>query len=181
MRVLIAVVVCWGIGCASTSSNVPSSDFRSTDVALFDDAIDLVDAPVIVEGQWTGGFERRVSRADLIAAVHVGSLSSDLVKRRSAYRLNVKVGERLKGSSSHEIVLRVRDDDPGYESIRVNEDRLLSHPWIAFVKWEADSKSPELIAHWHLSPDSPAVRDKVDFLLRHPTTGPSIQHDVADP
>jgi hypothetical protein len=58
---------------------------------LFDNAVDLVEAPVIVEGEWSGAFERRVGRADLIAVVRVESLSSDLVKRRSAYRLTVTV------------------------------------------------------------------------------------------
>jgi len=181
VRALIAVVACCGIGCASTSINVPSTDFRSTDVALFDDAMDLVDTPVIVEGQWSGAFERRVGRSDLIAVVHVDSLSSDLVKRRSAYRLNVRVAERLKGSSSNEIALRVRDDESGYQSIRVNEDRLLSHPWVAFVKWERGSKSAEPIAHWHLSPDSAAVRDKVDFLLRNPEAASGTAHDLSEP
>jgi len=179
--VLIAAIACWGVGCAGASSNVPTTDFQPSDVSLFDNAVDLVDAPVIVEGQWSGAFERRVGRADLIAAVQVDSLSSDLVKRRSAYRLTVKVRDRLKGSSSTEIVLRVRDDQIGYQSVRVNEDRLLHSPFVAFIKWEAVTGSPELIAHWHLSPDSAAVRDKIEFFLRQPVRDSHTEVEVVEP
>jgi len=181
VRVLIAAIACWGIGCAGASRSAPATEFRPADVALFDNAVDLVDAPVIVEGAWSGGFERRVGRADLIAVVRVASLSSDLVKRRSTYRLTASVRERLKGSSANEIVLRVHDDDPGYQSVRVNEERLLREPFIAFVKWEGDPKSPDLIAHWHLSPDSAAVRDKIGFFLRHPVKDSKGETEVGKP
>ena len=181
MRALVLAIACWGVGCAGGSSNAPASEFQSSDVSLFDNSVDLVEAPVIVEGEWSGAFERRVGRADLIAVVAVESLSSDLVKRRSAYRLTVRVEERLKGSSSGGIVLRVRDDEPGYHSVRVNEDWLLHHPSVAFIKWETDPGSPELLAHWHLSPDSDAVRDKIEFLLRQPAKDPHTEVEVLEP
>ena len=181
VRALFVAIACWGAGCAGASSNVPATDYRSSDASLFDNAVDLVEAPVIVEGEWSGAFERRVGRADLIAVVRVESLSSDLVKRRSAYRLTVTVEERLKGGSSTEIVLRVRDDEPGYPTVRVNEDWLLHHPSVAFIKWESDPGSPELIAHWHLSPGSDAVRDKIEFLLRQPAKDPHTEVEVLEP
>jgi len=181
VRVLIAAIACWGIGCAGTSSNAPATEFLPSDAALFDNAVDLVEAPVIVEGEWSGAFEQRVGRADLIAVVRIDSLSSDLVKRRSAYRLTVRVKDRLKGTSSKDIVLRVGDDEPGYPTVRVNEDRLLHNPFVAFVKWEAASDSSKLIAHWHLSPDSDAVREKIDFFLRHPVRDSHTEVEVVKP
>jgi hypothetical protein len=179
--VLIAAIACWGFGCAGASSNAPRGDFRPSDVVLFDNAVDLVEAPVIVEGEWSGAFERRVGRADLIAVVRVASLSSDLVRRRSAYRLTVMVQDWLKGSSVKELVLRVADEEPGYQTVRVNEDRLLHDPFVAFIKWEADPESSEPTAHWHLSPDSGAVRDKIDFLLRRPTRDTRTEVEVVEP
>ena len=181
VRALIVAIACWGVGCAGTSSNTATTDFQSSDDSLFDNAVDLVEAPVIVEGEWSGAFERRVGRADLIAVAHVESLSSDLVKRRSAYRLTVRVEERIKGSSSKELVLRVRDDEPGYQSVRVNEDWILHNSSIAFIKWESRPESPELTAHWHLSPDSAAVRDKIEFLLRQPAKDPHTDVEVLEP
>lgn len=171
MRVLIAVIACWGIGCAAVASNTPATGFRPSDVDLFDNAVDLVEVPVIVEGDWSGAFERRVRRADLVAVVKIDSLSNDFVSRRSAYRLIVKVKKRLKGSSTKELVLRVSDEEPGYETVQVNEDRLLHKPFVAFIKWEVVPGSPDLIAHWHLSPDSDEVREKVDFSLRQSAPG----------
>lgn len=180
MRVLIAAIACWGIGCAAAALNVPATDFRTADALLFDNSVDLVASPVIVEGE-SGAFERRVVRADLVVAIRVQSLHSEFVKRRSAYRLTVKVKDRLKGASSKELELRVADDEPGYRSVEVNEDRLLGDSFIAFVKWEADPTSSEPIAHWHLSPDSEAVRDKVDYVLRRPAPDPHTEVEVVEP
>ena len=181
VRVLIAAIACWGVGCAGASSNVPTTDFQASDASLFDNAVDLVEDPVIVEGEWSGAFERRVGRADLIVVVRVESLSSDLVKRRSAYRLAVRVEDWLKGRSSKEILLRVRDDQPGYQSVRVNEDRILHNPFVAFIKWEAAPEPPELTPHWHLSPDSGAVRDKIQFFLRRPVRDSHTEVEVVEP
>lgn len=181
VRVLIAAIACWGIGCAGAASNAPVTDFRASDVELFDNSVDLVAAPVIVEGEWGGAFERRVGRADVIAAIRVQSLSSEFVKRRSAYRLNAKVKDRLKGESTKELVLRVSDDQAGHRSVQANEDRLLHDSFIAFIKWEADPDSPEPIAHWHLSPDSGAVRDKIEYVLRRPPPDPHTEVEVVEP
>jgi len=181
VRALIVAIACWGVGCAGASPHAPTTEFLPSDAWLFDNAVDIVEAPVIVEGEWSGTFERRVGRADLIAGVRVDSLSSDLVQRRSAYRITVRVEDRLKGSSSEEIVLRVQDDEPGYRSVRANEEWLLHRPSVAFIKWKTDSGSPEPIARWHLSPDSPAVRDKIDFLLRQPAKDPHTEVEVLEP
>jgi len=180
MRVLIAAIACWGIGCAGAASNVQATDFRGSDVALFDNSVDLVAAPVIVEGEW-GAFERRVVRADLVASIRVQSLHSELIRHRSAYRLTVKVKDRLKGESTRELELRVTDEEPGHRSVEMNEDRLLSDSFIAFVKWEADPESSGLVAHWHLSPDSEAVRDKIGYVLRRPAPDPHTEVEVVGP
>ena len=182
VRALIAAAVaCWGIGCAGPAANVPSTEFRASDLELFDNAVDTVDSPVIVEGEWSGAFERRVGRADLIAVVEVDSLASDLVKRRSAYRITLKVEQRLKGSSSEELVFRVTDEEPGYETVRAHEDRLLHDPFIAFVKWEAQGKSNDPLPRWHLSPDSEAVRSKIEYVLREPAKDPHTEVEVVPP
>ena len=167
MRNLTAALACLGIACAGAAANTVVTDYRVSDAELFDNSVDLIAAPVIVEGEWSGVFERRVHRADLIAEVRTQSLSSELIKRRSAYRLDVKVKDRLKGSSARELALRVSDEERGYRTVQVNEDRLLEESFIAFIKWESDPTSPDLIAHWHLSPDSDAVREKVKYWLRH--------------
>lgn len=171
MRVLIAAVACWGLGCAGTTSNVSVTEFRASDATLFDGAVDLVADPVIVEGA-QGTLERRVSRSDVVASIRVQALHSELVKRRSAYRLTARVKERLKGESAKELELRVADEEPGYRSIQRNEDRLLRESFIAFVKWEAVQGASAPVARWHLSPDSTGVRDKIEYVLRRPASDP---------
>ena len=180
VRVLIAAIACWGIGCAGAASNVPLTDFRASDVSLFDNSVDLVAAPVIVEGA-SGAFERRVARADLVASIRVLSLHAELIKHRSAYRLTAKVKDQLKGASTKELELRVTDEERGYRSVEVNEDRLLHDSFIAFVKWESDPASSGLIAHWHLSPDTEAVRRKIDYVLRRPAPDPHTEVEVVEP
>ena len=39
----------------------------------------------------------------------------------------------------------------------------------------------ELIVHWHLSPDSDAVRDKINYVLRRPATDPHTEVEVVEP
>jgi hypothetical protein len=167
MRMVVLVIALCAVQCGGASSNAPQTGFRASDAALFDEAVDLIEAPLVIEGA-KGAFERRVARADLIAVIRLESLSSDLIRRRSAYRLAVRVEERLKGSSARELVLRVEDDKPGYRTVRANEDRLLRDPFIAFVKWERDSGSSEPVSHWHLSPASAATREQVRLVLRKP-------------
>ena len=79
------------------------------------------------------------------------------------------------------MIQKVSDDEPGYRSVEANEDLLLHSPMVAFVKWEAVPGGEELLPHWHLSPDSPAVRDKVEFLLREPVKDPHTEVEVVPP
>lgn len=181
MRILVTGVVCALLGCAKGSSAVPTVEFAAEDELLFDNSIDLVDKPAIVESEWRGGFERRVTRADIIAGVKIESLSSDEDRRGSSYRLTAKVIDRLKGRSSRELVLRVQDDEPGFQSVRINEDRLLRDPFVAFIKWQSHPESDQPVARWHLSPDSPEVRDKVVFFLNPPSRENQTQVEVLEP
>lgn len=170
----LAIIACLAIGCAGRQPNAPPSEFKASDAALFDDAVDLVESPAVVDDAWAT-FARRVERADLIAVIRVESLSSDLVRRRSAYRLAVRIEERLKGGHVGDLILRVEDQQPGYRTVQANEERLLRDPFIAFVKWETDTGSSEApIGHWHLSPASQEARQQVERLLREPVrNGPS--------
>jgi hypothetical protein len=180
VRAMIAVVASLGLGCAGGASNTPTTPFRASDAELFDNAVDLVATPAVIEGAWSGAFERRVTRADVVAAVRTQSLSEELVRRRGAYRIEMEVSEWLKGSSSRELVLRVSDEEAGYRSVQVNEDRLLHDSFVAFVKWEK-RRGGEPEAHWHLSPDSPGVREKVDHVLQRRPHGPQTEDQAVAP
>lgn len=172
MRGSITALALWVMGCAGASSNVTATELLASDELLFDHAVDFVEDPVVIRDEWGGTFERRVARSDLIAVVRISSLSADTLPRRAAYRLTAKVKSTLKGSAPREVVLRVDDDQAGYQSVRVHEDRLLQDSFVAFVKWGSGPESEGPIAHWHLSPDSETVRENVDFFLRQPPPPP---------
>ena len=172
-----------GVGCAGATSNVspPATAYRPSDAPLFDHSVDFVERPAIVEGEWRGTFEKRVARADLIAAVRVQSLVAEIVQRRAALRITVRVQERFTGASDEEIELRVADDQPSYVTVEDNEKRILRRPWVAFIKWEDTEGRDGPVPHWHLSPDTPEVRAKVDHLLAAPPSDPNTQVEVIEP
>ncbi len=172
MRNSIAVLALCALGCAGATPNVPLTELPPSDAPYFDHAVDLVEDPVLVEGEGGGVFQQRVRRSDFVAVVRITSLSADALPRREAYRLTAKVKNRLKGDSPRELALKVDDDQRGYETVRVNEDRLLDGSFVAFVKWGLDPDSSDPVAHWHLSPNSDQVREKVDFVLRQPHSEP---------
>jgi len=176
----IALVVCGGIGCAASTANGPTTAYRASDAPLFDHSVDFVETPVIVEGEWRGEFEQRVVRADLIAAVRVQSSVAEIVQRHSAFRITVRVYDRFKGQSSKEIELRVDDEQPSYATVEDYEQRILRDPWIAFIKWEASNAGDGPVPHWHLSPDTPEVRAKIDYLLSTPPPDPNTQVEVIE-
>lgn len=181
MRVLVACVVCASLGCGGASTTAPTTDFAPEDDLLFDNSIDFVDRPAIVESEWRGQFERRVTRANIIAVVMIQSLSSVQDRQGAGYRLTAKVTELLKGASDREIVLRTHDGEPGFRRVQVNENRLLRDPFVAFIRWENDPEFEELVPRWHLSPDSPGVRDKVTFFLSPPPGDDRTQVEVLAP
>ena len=177
-RALLALLV----GCGGGASSTRATEFLPTDDVLFDEGMDLVDDPVIIEGEWIGHFEQRVDRADLIVEVQIESLSSDVdLDRRASYRLNARVRDQIKGKRSDALLLRVSDRQRGYDSIRANEDRLLRDPFVAFVKWQADEITGKVEPRWHLSPASQGVKKKIAQLMRPPVGESHTEVEVIRP
>ena len=156
------------IGCARGGSESSTVDLTPEDESAFDNGVDFVERPAIVESEWRGAFERRVTGSDAIAVIEVEALNWDEDFRGGGYRITGKVTDRVKGSVGREIVLRVRDGERGYRSVQAYEDRLLGSSFVVFVKWMRDPDSGSAVPRWHLSPDSPHVRDKVTFFLQVP-------------
>lgn len=159
---------------------MPRTAFLPSDALLFDHSVDFVENPVIVEG-WRGEFARRVDRADLVAAVRVMSSVAEVVKRSSALRITVRVDERFKGDSGRDIELRVGDDQPSYSTVEDSERRILRDPWVVFIKWETVDGLPNPVPRWHLSPDTPEVRAKINYLLSAPPPDPNTEVEVIEP
>ena len=174
-------VLCLLVGCAGGSSNAGHVEFMPEDEWTFDNAVDLIDKPAIVESEWQGQFERRVTRADFIGVVRVDSISVDEDREGAGYRLTAKVIDTWEGRAPRELVLRVHDDEPGFRTVSLYENRLLGSRFVAFVKWQPDPDSNEEIPRWHLSPDSPGVRDKVRFFSTPPPNDARTEVEVVAP
>lgn len=179
---------CWSLGvlglllaCGGSSGAGPGVEFVPEDSLTFDDSVDMIDKPVIVESEWQGQFEKRVTRADFIGTVRVDAISLDADRRGSGYRLNVRVTDTLRGRAPREMVLRVNDQQPGFQSVSMYEDRLLGGSFVAFVKWQEDAESRQSIPRWHLSPNSPAVQDKVRFFSNPPPPDGRTEVEVVAP
>ncbi|MEM9731195.1 MAG: hypothetical protein AAF997_21655 [Myxococcota bacterium] len=181
MRRLWLGVLTMAAACGGGSASTHGVEFTPADVVTFDNAVDMIDKPVIVESEWQGQFEKRVARADFIGRVRVDAITLDEDLRGSGYRLNVKVTETMQGRAPRELVLRVNDQEPGFQSVAIHEDRLLGGSFVAFVKWQKDPSSKEEVPRWHLSPNTPAVQDKVRFFLNPPPSDGRTEVEVVAP
>lgn len=153
------------IGCASapvTAPARPTSPFTDTDLALFDDGVDLVADPDALAGQWGDDWNLemrdRVARSDLIALVKVRTFRSDTdPEQRTTHRLQVGVERALKGvPPDEELDLATADSAAGYPTIDSHKTRLLNMQLLLLAKWVATS-SGAVGSHFHLV----AASDKI--------------------
>lgn len=144
-----------------------TSPFTPDLAPIFENGIDLVRDPRVLEGQWLETWEddldRRVGHADVIALVTVQTLRTDVdLEQRRTYRLIAKVDRALMGEGvGTDITLIVREGEDGFGTVETNERRLLDTQYIAFVKWARDESDGAIRARWHLSPASDAIATRV--------------------
>lgn len=171
LSLLAPVLVIAACGGPQETVAVVSSPFTSEHEAIFEDGIDLVRDPRVLEGQWLSSWEdelaRRVGFADVVALVTIQTLRTDLdLERRRTYRLithvdRVYLGERV----GEEIVLTVREGEGGFGTVETNEGQLLDRQYIVFLKWAEDAEGV-VRARWHLSPATDQVATRVRSALQ---------------
>lgn len=180
--VLIASLLVWAAGCATTGTrNVmsPSSPFTDDDGALFDDGVDMVGYPAGLSGRWAddwiSGLRNRTERSDLIAELTVTTVRTDTSpEQRVTHWLVADVGDDLKGTYEGELGLASSSDELGFESVdRARTGLLEKQPLILFAKWVKDDAGT-VRARWHLvragEDIAKAVRAQIDR-----TRGPQRQ------
>ncbi len=164
----IAVASCGGP--QETVATV-TSPFTSEHQAVFEDGIDLVRDPRVLEGQWLSSWEeelsRRVALADVVALVTIRTLRTDVdLERRRTYRLITHVDRVYLGQQvGEEIVLTVREGQGGFGTVETNEGQLLDRQYMVFLKW-AEDEDGIVRARWHLSPATDQVASRVRAALR---------------
>ncbi len=156
-------------GCGGSAAAVRvTSPFTAEHATAFENGIDYIDDPSILEGQWLRSWEeeidRRVSLSDAIALITVTTLRQDVdLDRRSTYRLIAHVDRQRHGEVPDDLALVVRQGDAGFPSVDGDESRILNQRFVLFVKW-ADQDG-RVVARWHLSPAAERIVRRVNTLI----------------
>jgi hypothetical protein len=144
--------------------------FEDREIKFFDDGVDLIKDPARLGGQWAVGYgdelDGRVSLADLVARVEVVSVQTDRdLDGKEAKRVTVSVVEEIYGSSpARNLFLQSLPETLGYELIQRHETELTGM-FVAFVRL-FEGPDGKLAKHFHLSPASPKVLERVRVKLK---------------
>jgi hypothetical protein len=156
------------LGCAAAGFQ-PQTGFSKGEAQFFDDGIDLIEDLNALSGDW--GFSARdelvgrVQLADLVAVVEIVSIQDfkDMDGKESR-RIDLQVVETLYGRPpSKAFAVSATEQSTGFITILRNEHRLTGRK-LAFVRFFLDEQG-KLLSHFHLSPNSEAMRDSVDKLI----------------
>lgn len=165
------------IACGGSSANGPghvTSPFTNEDALIFDGAVDYIGEPGDLLGRWREDWARdlaaRTFSADVIAIVRVDQLREAVdLDRKASFLFSASVHRILVGEDDdiEELSLAVSEEEAGYDTIDGNQERVLDHDFIAFVKWAQPTEGGEIVARWHLSPASQHVVTEVQSAIQH--------------
>lgn len=146
-------------GCGTTFR--AGSPWDPNEGRFFDDGIDLIAEPSKLSGEWAYRHEEeldaRVSLADLIAVVEVGTVqTTEDLDGSEAKRIDTAVTDVLYGATpTSAIALRSSESSLGYPLI-LRHERHLAGTQLAFLRWFDDGNGG-LGHHFHLAPASPEI------------------------
>lgn len=155
-----------------------TSPTTPADLRVFDHGVDLVDDPDILGGQWRESWgeelQARVGAADLIQLVRLNSAQATQIPDQGrSYRLDIEPSNALLGEET-DVDLVTAEGDGGFVSVDRNQTRLLSTDFVVYIKWYRNDAG-EILAHWHLSPATPAVVRRIQYLIERRRTAPEDQ------
>lgn len=147
---------------------VVTSPFTDEHETAFENGIDYIEDPTILEGSWLSSWEddidRRVQLSDAVALVTVTTLRQDVdLDRHETYRLITRVDRERHGELPDEVTFVVRHDQAGFGTVHGNDARILNQRFVAFVKWAEEEG--QIVPRWHLSPATERVVRRVNTLV----------------
>jgi hypothetical protein len=158
--------------CAGAATGLEvTSPFTEEDARVFGDGVDFIADPAGLEGPWYDSWhsemEHRVKAADLIAAITVRTMRTDVdLDRRRTMRVVADVDDVVLGKApGDEVVLVVREGQSGFASVEGNEKRILNQAFMAYIKWYRRDDG-EVAAHWHLAPATPGIVSETTSLVK---------------
>jgi hypothetical protein len=175
LLVALPLTLALAAGCGSSTPQVVVSPMTPEAEATFENGVDFIDDPSLLEGSWLDNWEsdieHRVTLADAIAVVRVTTVRRDTdLEHHDTYHLAISVESSRLGSLSSDVLLTAREGQTGFGTLVGNDERLLSPPsdhpdhFLLFVKWARDDAGTT-VARWHLSPAGPAVVQRVNSLI----------------
>lgn len=170
---LVPFLVACGGGTTANGPGRVTTPFTAEHATFFDGAVDYVSEPGDLLGRWREDWARDLSNrtfeSDLIAIVRVGQLREAVdLDRRASFLFTGDVHSVLVGDEDvEEISFTVSETEAGYDTIEGNQQRILDHDFVAFVKWAERSPGGEVVARWHLSPASQHVVTEVQSAILH--------------
>lgn len=165
--VLLSALLAAGCGGPRVTVATVTSPMTPELEPLFENGVDLIRDPRVLEGAWLESWEdeldRRVGSSDVVAVITIQTLRTDVdLERRETFRLIGRVDRVLHGDNvGQELALVVREGEAGFGTVETNERSLLDAQFVAFVKWARDEADGEVRARWHLSPATDAVSSRV--------------------
>ena len=97
-----------------------------------------------------------------------GTNNANLVNRNqdiAAQQTTLKPEKKVKGEfPGKSVVLTVADDQPGYDSFKIHDARLMEKVYVAFLRlYETETGAVGI--HWHLSPLSEGLMKGMNEIL----------------
>jgi hypothetical protein len=167
--ILRASLALFALACGSSAPPIEVSPFTEEHAEIFEDGADFIEDPESLEGRWredwSRDLDRRVTHADVIAVVTIQYLRTDTnPDRQTTYRLIAKMKRTLVGEPPEEVEMTVAEGQGGFATIEGNDRRILNEEFLAFLKWYR-TEAGEIAPHWHLSPASEPIVDRVEYLI----------------
>ena len=160
---------------------VVTGPFTAEHETAFENGIDYIADPTILEGSWLRSWEddidRRVHLSDAIAFVTITTLRQDVdLDRHETFRLIARVDRERHGTLPDEISFVVRQGQPGFGTVTGNDARILNQRFVAFVKWAEEDG--QIVGRWHLSPASERVVRRVNTIVERVHTAPEERRTI---
>jgi hypothetical protein len=160
---------------------VVTGPFTAEHETAFENGVDYIADPTILEGPWLTSWEedvdRRVQLSDAIAFVTVTTIRQDVdLDRHETLRLVARVDRERHGSVPDELSFVVRQGQPGFGTVTGNDGRILNQRFVAFIKWAEESG--QVVARWHLSPASERVVRRVNTIVERVHTAPDERRTI---
>lgn len=174
---MVASVLLAGACGAKAPANVEYTQATPEQERVFDHGVDFVAALEGLEGRWRDDWDRdlqeRVAGADFIGTIKVKTLLTETdPEQRVTHRLVGHVARTLSGKADGELELRVREGQPGFQTVHDNLQRIQDRDFVAFVKWYRDDVG-ERAAHFHLSPASDVIVSETESTVAIKKKAPS--------